>query len=183
MVSSQIPWTSTFNELDMRSLILARELFDKLKAPAATGGDAASAPYRQIEGWLRRAFSDLTEAHKADLSRGIEATIRSLGAARNPSEEIQQVFAYEESLVLYNLYLLWWMWQNEVKLTEAEQTEIIQAAHEAILGYRLIDLYVDHRKLGAETIALATYLIRSHERRLIDVFGAASLAVLRKYAD
>jgi hypothetical protein len=152
---------------------LSRALLRRLELAAETNS-----------GRMASLFDDaIQNACRSEVRRLVDDSLSRFGAARERLS-LPEIAAYEQPTAIYLLAVLSWAWHNGLELTEGEMREVAQSVCEATLGYRLLDVHLDHGKLGPEAVALGMYLIRSHEHRLMKIFGPQkAAAVVRQYAD
>ena len=167
----------------MNYLALSQELFEGLKTFDVPNANSGGDEFTELSALFGGSLCQMRDTWMDELNQRFDATLAAIGATREKLQ-LQEISSYERSVQVYTLTVLFWAWRNGLALTESELSNLAQAAFEATLGYRLIDVHVDHGKLGAEAITLGTYLIRSHEHRLAKIFGAdLALPILRRYAD
>ncbi len=162
----------------------SRRLFEAIEEPDGFSGEGQPAEAR-VE--LLRQF--LAGMDRAAWTSGIEnvlaAALNALGAPAQAARlsESLPISCYPRTQPAHVALFLSWIWRNRLPLTDFDVSRVVRAMLEGTLGYRLIDLHLDNRGLGAEAIVLGTYLIRSHEHCLAGVFGDHSLPVIKRYAD
>src|SRR5215471_4141239 len=146
---------------------LSRALLRRLELAAETNS-----------GRMASLFDDaIQNACRSEVRRLVDDSLSRFGAARERLS-LAEIAAYEQPTAIYLLAVLSWAWHNGLELTEGEMREVAQSVCEATLGYRLLDVHLDHGKLGPEAVALGMYLIRSHEHRLMKIFGPQQAAAV-----
>lgn len=163
----------------MEYIALARGLFERLK-----GAASESDPLETLGEVFGGSLPAAQDAYRSDLHGLLQTSLGRIGASGEGLGRVPQISFYERAIPGYTLLILFWIWQNRAPLADPEVETIVQAVYEGMLGYRLIDVYVDQHLVGPEAVVLGTYLIRSHESLLAGVFGAErSFPILRRYAD
>lgn len=83
----------------------------------------------------------------------------------------REVSQYEFSISGYTCLIIYWMWQNKLKVSEEEIYKLIEAILIGMLGYRIIDLQHDQNKNSQHIFYLGRYLIQIHQSIILEIFN------------
>jgi hypothetical protein len=97
-------------------------------------------------------------------------------------KQIKELKLYEESIATYTGIYFFWVWSNNVNLSNKDLEKITQAIFTGTMGYKLIDIHSDNNFIGQEAIFLGNRLIRLAEKIYSEVFGLENTYhILNKY--
>ena len=124
----------------------------------------------------------LKSIYRESITETIEARLNYFANAVQDLRSLKEVNYYENSISIYTCFFIFWILDNEIKMTKRNQEKLCEAIFIGTVGYRLLDLNQDHDKIGKEALMLGYYLINLGEEILSEIFPFKdTFYVIKKY--
>ena len=166
----------------------ARSFYDQLRSHCS-GTVAWPAGVAELREWLNpmtgSTFENWQAIYRNESRTILTSALSDLGAREDSPiwQQVSDAYFYERILPGFISSYLFWIWEEHLALTDSDQSAIVDAMLQGIIGYRLIDLHLDGEAIGPEAVVLGNHLVRAHECRLAAIFGERpAWPILNRYA-
>lgn len=128
-------------------------------------------------------FNELRDSYIDVLSRTVELYLPFFKEDFHEFLKVKEVYFYYHNISSSTASHLFWIWNNDLKLTDEELNDFVDSFFLGVFGYKMIDFQNDNRNSNPELGFVGLYAIKIAEQLLEKTLGKElTSGVYLKYA-